>query len=199
MFFRSERLFLRPGWPEDWRELFDRIADEQIVRNLARAPWPYRPDDARHFAALEQDRRFPHFLVTLPQNACGNGGGAQVVGTVSLIDAADGLELGYWIARDHWGRGYACEAGRAALSIARTLGHRHVRAAHFTDNPASARVLAKLGFRSTGRTEPRYSLARGGAAPALVMERDLAVASGGDDDGAGGGTGCDKAPMRRAA
>ena len=38
MFFRSERLFLRPGWPEDWDELTARIADPAIVRNLATAP-----------------------------------------------------------------------------------------------------------------------------------------------------------------
>ena len=47
MFIRSERLFLRPGWPEDWQELLSRIADESVVRNLAKAPWPYTADDAR--------------------------------------------------------------------------------------------------------------------------------------------------------
>ena len=46
MFIRSERLFLRPGWPEDWNELFGEISSvgdsgDAIVRNLASAPWPY--------------------------------------------------------------------------------------------------------------------------------------------------------------
>ena len=41
MFFRSERLFLRPVWPEDWQAILNGIADEAVVRNLARAPWPY--------------------------------------------------------------------------------------------------------------------------------------------------------------
>ena len=40
MFFRSERLFLRPVWPEDWQAILNGIADEAVVRNLARAPWP---------------------------------------------------------------------------------------------------------------------------------------------------------------
>ena len=195
MFFRSERLFLRPGWSEDWSELFRQIADEQIVRNLARAPWPYRAQDAREFAALPQDRRFPHFCVTLPQAAGGN----VLIGCAGLHPAAAGpgeAELGYWIAREHWGQGYATEAGRAVLSIARTLGHRRVRASHFADNPASGRVLAKLGFRPTGRSEARFSLGRGEGAPALVHAVELAGAAGGGDDRNPGGV---KAPMPRAA
>lgn len=49
MFHRTQRLFLRPVFPEDWEAIFVGIADEGVVRNLARAPWPYRADDARHF------------------------------------------------------------------------------------------------------------------------------------------------------
>ena len=40
MFIRSERLFLRPGWPEEWAELLALIDDQGVVRNLASAPWP---------------------------------------------------------------------------------------------------------------------------------------------------------------
>ncbi|HET9628548.1 MAG TPA: GNAT family protein [Novosphingobium sp.] len=187
MFFRSERLFLRPGWPEDWSDLFRQIADEQIVRNLARAPWPYRPEDAREFAALVQDRRFPHFFITLPQAAGGN----ELIGCIGLHrfgeGAADLPELGFWIARRRWGQGYATEAGRAMLAIARTLGHRCITAVQFADNPASGRVLARLGFRPTGTSEQRYSLARGEAAPAHVHLAELAGASGGGDCGGGDG------------
>jgi RimJ/RimL family protein N-acetyltransferase len=43
------------------------------------------------------------------------------------------------------------------------------------DNPASGRVLEKLGFRSTGRTAPRYSCARGGEVPCRLFTLDLAV------------------------
>jgi hypothetical protein len=40
MFFRSERLFLRPAWPEDWNAIHAAIDDEGIVRNLAPRPGP---------------------------------------------------------------------------------------------------------------------------------------------------------------
>lgn len=184
MFTRSERLFLRPGWPEDWEEMLAAIADEAVVRNLARAPWPYTGEHAREFVRREQDRRHPHFLVTLPGAA-----GARLIGCVGLNPDRGTAELGYWIARDHWGKGYATEAARALLGLARTLGHRHIRAGHFADNPASGRVLCKLGFRDTGRCEPRYSPGRGTSALSRLYERDLGGPSNCDS-----GDDCDKAP-----
>src|SRR3546814_6654852 len=56
------------------------------------------------------------------------------------------------------------------MHMARALGIRDVRAAHFADNPASGNVLRKLGFRDTGRIERRFSLGRGAAADCLVFE-----------------------------
>ena len=190
MFIRSERLFLRPAWPEDWQELLALIADEGIVRNLARAPWPYGPDQARDFAARPQDPRLPHFFVSTAADGA-------MIGSVGLgRDDAEGsggrTELGYWIARSHWGRGYAPEAARAVLRLARTLGHRHLVAGHFVDNPASGRVLAKVGFRPTGKVVPRFSLGRGCEVESVEYATDLGAAS--DCDGA-----CDDWAAMRAA
>ena len=169
MFIRSERLFLRPGWPEDWAELYERIADEGIVRNLAKAPWPYEPGHAREFAARPQEPRTPHFLVTLP-----GAHGAELVGCVGLApDETGATELGYWIARGHWGRGYATEAVRGVLGLASALGHRRIVAGHFVDNPASGRVLVKTGFRPAGSVRQRFSVARGGAVPTLTYAIEL--------------------------
>jgi RimJ/RimL family protein N-acetyltransferase len=165
VFHRSERLFLRPAFPEDCGAILAGIGEESIVRNLARAPWPYTLDDARNFAALPQDMRLPHFLVTVP----GNG----VIGSAGMGEHEGEPELGYWIAREHWGRGYATEAAGAVLRIARTLGHRRVVAGHFTDNPASGRVLRKLGFIPTGRPGKRFSLARGQMVESVEYALDL--------------------------
>lgn len=157
MFIRSERLFLRPGWPEDWPELLTRIADEAVARNLARVPWPYTPEDARFFASQEQDARCPHFFITLPTSSQP----AEIIGCVGLAQQDDEVELGYWIGRDFWGRGYATEAARAVLRLARMLGHTDVVAGHFIDNPASGAVLRKVGFVPTGRIGRRFSRSRG--------------------------------------
>jgi len=167
VFHRSERLFLRPAFPEDWAAIAACLGgDEAIVRNLAYAPWPYGADAARAFAAMTQDPLLPHFLVTLP--------GVGVIGSAGLGEHEGAVELGYWIARAHWGRGYATEAARAVLRIARTLGHQRILAGHFTDNPASGRVLDKLGFVPTGRTCLRHSLARGGQAQSVEYALNLA-------------------------
>ena len=170
MFHRSQRLLLRPIWPEDWQDLLGGIADEGVVRNLAKAPWPYREEDARDFTSLPIEPRFPRFLITRARDAALIGG----IGIDRSEAFEDGAELGYWIARQHWGQGFATEAGRAVIQIAATLGYSRVMAMHFLDNPASGRVLEKLGFEPNGTISKRHSCARGEDVLAREFELDLA-------------------------
>ncbi|KWV90582.1 GNAT family N-acetyltransferase [Erythrobacter sp. YT30] len=171
MFHRSDRLLLRPIWPEDWPGIFSGIADEGIVRNLASAPWPYEEKDAREFTALPTDPLHPRFMITRARDAL-------VIGCIG-IDPVPGdetmVELGYWIARPHWGQGYATEAGRAVLEVAATLGHRELMGSHFLDNPASGKVLTKLGFQPTGRIVERHSCGRGVKAQSAEYRLDLSA------------------------
>ncbi len=168
MFHRTERLLLRPAWPEDWEALLRAIADHGVVRNLASAPWPYLPSHAREFVARDQSRLFPHFLLTLPGEA-----GTQLVGCAGLGECPSGVELGFWIARPFWGQGFATEGARGALEIAKLLGHQRIEAGHYFDNPASGRVLRKLGFMPTGVVGPRDCLARGVATDTANYQLDL--------------------------
>ncbi|MBX9896989.1 MAG: GNAT family N-acetyltransferase [Qipengyuania sp.] len=169
MFHRTERLLLRPAWPEDWEMILWGIGDERVVRNLATAPWPYLPEHAREFARRGQDPRYPAFLLTLPENR-----GSRLVGCAGLGEnRGEDAELGYWIARSYWGRGYATEGARGVLEVARLLGHTRIEAGHYLDNPASGRVLKKLGFRPTGKVKTRDCLARGGATPCAIYSLDL--------------------------
>lgn len=169
MFHRTERLLLRPAWPEDWEMILWGIGDERVVRNLAKAPWPYRAADARAFASRPNDPRFPTFLLTLPEQQ-----GSRLIGCAGLgPKPSGGAELGYWIARPHWGHGYATEGARGVLEVARLLGHGRIEAGHYTDNPASGRVLRKLGFQPTGQVRPRDCLARGKATPCVMYTLDL--------------------------
>ena len=157
MFARTERLLLRPGWSEDAPALFKAIADEGIVRNLAQAPWPYTPADAERFLDRERGAHEPNSLIFLRTR-----GAPRLVGGVGLAPRDNGeTELGYWIARPYWGLGFATEAGRAMIAHGRdALRLQRITAGHFVDNPASGRVLAKLGFRATGDTVRRYSAGR---------------------------------------
>jgi RimJ/RimL family protein N-acetyltransferase len=166
VFHRTERLFLRPAWPEDWEAVLGGIADEGVVMNLARAPWPYGPDEARAFVSQQHDPCYPTFLLICPRTG-------QAVGCAGLASKGGEVELGYWIARPFWGRGYATEAGAGVLEIAKVIGHKRVAAAHFVDNPASGRVLRKLGFVPTGAVMARHSCARGGEAQAVEYALEL--------------------------
>ena len=178
MFARTERLLLRPGWAEDAPELARAIADEQIVRNLATAPWPYALKDAEAFLASPRDPVMPSFLITER-----TAGAPRIVGSCGLGRRPSGaVEMGYWIGRPHWGQGFATEASRALIDIARTLKLPRLEASHFVDNPASGRVLEKLGFMPTGLSATRYSCARGSEAVAKLyrlrlIERQEALAA----------------------
>ena len=171
MFARTERLLLRPGWREDAPALFQAIADERIVRNLATAPWPYCMADAETFLARERPADQAACLIFLRTD-----GAPRLVGGIGFgRTQEDEVEFGYWIARSFWDQGIATEAGRALVANARdSLRLKRLVAGHFTDNPASGRVLRKLGFRPTGVTRSRFSAGRNAIAPAKEFALELA-------------------------
>jgi RimJ/RimL family protein N-acetyltransferase len=178
MFVRTQRLTLRPGWREDAAELARAIGHESVVRNLARAPWPYTIEAAETFAASFDSCTEPKFLVFEHQRGTTRLIGGMGVGPFDN----EPHEFGYWITPDAWGRGFATEAGAAALRAARAAGIRRVVAGHFLDNPASGRVLRNLGFRPTGRVKQVYSRGRGVALPSARFEIDLADTGTVDND-----------------
>lgn len=187
MFIRSERLFLRPGWPEDAEELRALLADNDVARQLAAPPShpadDYRADDCMgEWLAPSHEPLLPRFCISLPSAL-----GAKLVGWIGLARVSGEVGLACWIGRAFRGQGYASEAARAVLSLARALGHRRIVAEHFADDPASARFVAGLGFKPNGEPRARLSWARGGEA--LAMSHALALeprlAGDNDPDGAG--------------
>ncbi len=165
MFARTQRLFLRPIWPEDAEQLFNAIADEQIVRNITLAQWQFHMQNAERFAVTENNLRHPNFLLWRRTK-----GEPELVGSCGVADREGIPELGFWIIRKYWGLGYATEAARVVTHIARTLGHSRLVATHCFDNPASAKVLRNSGFRHNGQMVKRMCQARGEAVPSLVYE-----------------------------
>ncbi len=157
MFARTERLTLRPGWPEDAPALAAAIGHESVVRNLSRAPWPYTLAHAEAAIANGYATPGPFFLIFAH-----DGGGCELVGSIGIGPFEDiPYNLGYWITPAAWGRGYATEAARAVLRLAAALGVDRVAAGHYVDNPRSGAVLRRLGFVATGETLSTYSAGRG--------------------------------------
>jgi len=154
MFAVTERLLLRPGWIEDAPELAAAIGHQEIARNLTRVPWPYALADAEEFLALPVGPKRPRFLVCLRDSN-------RIVGGIGLSGEAE-PELGYWVAREYWGRGFATEAGRALIALADgSLRLPRIHARRMLDNAGSANVLRKLGFQALGKTVRSHSRVRG--------------------------------------
>jgi RimJ/RimL family protein N-acetyltransferase len=105
--YRTDRLYLRPGRREDAPALFRAIAEFDIVRNLSSAPWPYNLADAAALASREFNANEPLHFIFLDGTAS-----RELIGVAGLDRMPGGeMELGFWIAKKHWNRGYAFEAG----------------------------------------------------------------------------------------
>jgi RimJ/RimL family protein N-acetyltransferase len=163
----TARLILRPMRETDVVRLAEAIDDIDIARMTSRIPHPYSLSAAEAFYASQRealDERLDHTLQIETRSG-------ELIGAVGA-DRRDGPfpEIGYWIAKAHWGRGYATEAAMAMRDwTRRTFGYRAIMAGHFADNPASGRVLIKCGFLYTGEVRQRFSLARGEEAATRMM------------------------------
>lgn len=162
----TRRLTLRAPRMDDAARLAELCNDVDISRMTSRMPWPYALGDAEAFiarCAVADTRDGVNFMIDHDD--------AGVVGGLGFFrNAEDALEVGYWIGKPFWARGLASEALVGAMDwAARGWKKRVMAAGHFSDNPASGRVLCRAGFLYTGRVELRPSLARGEAAPCRAM------------------------------
>ena len=76
-----------------------------------------------------------------------------VVGSIGLglVPSFNLAELGYWVGKPYWGKGYATEAARAVVQFGfEKLSLHRIQATHFGNNPASGRVMQKVGMLYEG-------------------------------------------------
>ena len=162
----TRRLALRAPDFADAGRIAGLANDLDIARMTTRLPHPYLRGDAEAFlarmAALDYAREAVFVIEQEDEGPIG------VVGLHRTASFAP--EIGYWLGRPYWGRGFATEAASAVLAWAKTAWRqRAVISGHFADNPASGRVLEKAGFLYTGVIEPRHSVARGAPARTRMM------------------------------
>ncbi len=147
---RTSRLVLRPFTRDDAALVESRVSDRRIADTTLSIPHPYPPGAAEiwidsHVTAWNAG--------TGATYAAALADHATVVGAVSLALSPDDAtaELGYWIAVPYWNRGFCTEASSALLDLAfGQLRINRVQARHLTRNPASGRVMQKLGMRPEG-------------------------------------------------
>lgn len=170
MFVRTERLFLRPGWPEDLDELVEALAAD--VRHNAGAAWPPPHLDAmRRYLDAPREPRLPRLLMYLRAP-----GRPKLVGGIGLARNQGDIEISYWITGQHRGRGLVGEALRAVVGQARTLGYARVVTNDFAERVASLEALESAGFRDTGKLRIVRDTGRAIQRAARVYVADLAAA-----------------------
>jgi RimJ/RimL family protein N-acetyltransferase len=151
---RTERLLMRPFRYEDHARWAEVMRDEDMGRGLGK-PSGLTPHEAWIDMAMLTGhwvlRGFGHWALEEPESG-------ELVGRAGLYHPPDwpGMEVGWSVAREHWGKGYAAEAGRAACEWAHSeLGSERVLSLIHPGNEQSIRVAEKLGLRLEGRHSAR--------------------------------------------
>ncbi len=147
---RTERLLLRSFEFGDATDVRRLAGDRAIAANTTHIPHPYEAGMAEEWIGSHAARRARGeaivFAIELVE-------GGDLIGAIGLeLALADRrAEIGYWIGRPLWGQGYATEAAFAVTRYAfDELDLNRIHAGHFPRNPASGRVLEKIGMRPEG-------------------------------------------------
>ena len=140
----TDRLLLRPFTLDDAEGLYAYASHPEVG-----PPAGWRP----HRSVEESRQVIENIFIPSDALAVLRKSDGRLIGSAGFVDrhrtelGTPSDEIGYSLARDCWGQGYATEAARAMLAFAgETLGARVFVAEHAVDNPASGRVMAKCGL-----------------------------------------------------
>jgi ribosomal-protein-alanine N-acetyltransferase len=140
-----EGIVLRPWSVRDAMNLA-KIADNKNISDNLRDgfPYPYSFKDAKNWLNIILPENYPprFFAITLDK---------KLVGSIGIVTKTDiyrkNFEIGYFLAEDHWGKGIATRAIKAATSYAfKDFDIVRVYAEPFSDNIGSRKALEKAGF-----------------------------------------------------
>ena len=148
MRIETERLILREFVADDWAALLAYQSDPRYLRYY---DWTGRTERAvRGFVQmfLDQQAAQPRHKFQLAITVRGDDRAIGNCGIRLAMPGARVADIGYELAPEQWGHGYATEAARAILAFGfDTLGIHRAWASCVADNTASAHVLTKLGMR----------------------------------------------------
>ena len=148
--FQSERLLFRPLSMDDVPRFRKLLQAREIAENGLNVHHPYQEGDAERM--IETALRGPdHHRYTwgIVIKAVEELSGLIMI---KVIPAHFCGEIGYWIGKDYWNRGYTTEAVQRMLAYGfGPLGLNRIFGRSFPDNPASSRVMEKAGMVYEGR------------------------------------------------
>ena len=148
---QTARLVLRPLTPQDAPSLSHLAGRREIADTTISIPHPYSQEQAQQWIAETADLFAKGKSAVFAMEPKSKG---MLAGTIGLRDInAEHLqaELGFWVAVECWQQGYATEAARAVIGFGfEQLGLNRIYAHHMVRNPASGRVLTKIGMQQEG-------------------------------------------------
>ena len=152
----TARLVLRAFAASDAGDVQRLAGAREVADTTLNIPHPYEDGMAEAWIATHAPAFEKGEMVTLAIAA--REGGALVGGiSLRIVPRFRRAELGYWVGVPYWNRGYTTEAARALLGYAfGELGLHRVHASHLTRNPASGRVMAKLGMTHEGTLRDHF-------------------------------------------
>lgn len=129
---------------------------EDFSKNLFNIPFPYTREDAENWlqkcdAGIESGEAY---RFSIREKEAG-----KLIGIIGLhlIKEHQKAELGYWLAKDFWGKGYLPEALKSVLQVGfNDLKLNKIYATHFLHNPASGKVMQKVGMKFEGVLKQEY-------------------------------------------
>ncbi|MFQ6030023.1 MAG: GNAT family N-acetyltransferase [Dehalococcoidia bacterium] len=142
----TERLTLRPLSLADAPAMQSLASDREVASGTMSMPHPYPAGEAERWIGMMLERERAAFAITLRSTD-------TFMGAIGLVHHPEQLyaEMGYWLGKSYWNQGYATEAVAAVLKYAfEELKLNRVYAGHFKRNPASGRVLEKIGMTYEG-------------------------------------------------
>jgi RimJ/RimL family protein N-acetyltransferase len=147
---QTDRLILRKFKLGDAPDIQSLAGDRAIADKTLSIPHPYKSGMAEKWIKTHQAQfdagEQAIFAITLRSDQ-------KLIGAIGLVvnQQFERAELGYWIGRPFWGQGYCTEAGRAVMLYGfKTLHIHRIHASHFRRNPASGKVMQKLGMIKEG-------------------------------------------------
>jgi ribosomal-protein-alanine N-acetyltransferase len=146
----TERLVIRPLQPDDRRDFIALTEDPEVMRYV-HGGLPYSEEEVDEFFS-RQARQLAERDVCMGALLEKESGRMIGIAGTQPLGTTGNLEIGWWLAREVWGRGYATEAGGAAMRhVLETLGQPRVAAVIDVGNEPSKRVVGRLGMRYEGQ------------------------------------------------
>ncbi|PVB60715.1 GNAT family N-acetyltransferase [Labrenzia sp. 011] len=165
---RTDRLSLTRPSVDDLDRYVELLGDYEVCKMLSRVPYPYDREQGRVSLLKAQDSWRDVEKATELSFQIGHEG--EMIGCFVFKKLQETPEIGYWLGRAYWGRGFMSEAVRAAMAwLFENTDHTRIACEAMTDNPASITVAEKVGFRKAGDVGCE-SVARGATVPAVRME-----------------------------